>query len=122
VQSEALHRLRSESQRSRSPLCYRSVQKKPTRNTVAEKQAVQEDLDSGYLFSNRLQRRFIAEPFLAPWCFRFAIQRRRGQNPNNSRRGVVQGITFCIDAERGGIHFPWAHRTFDQRRSPFAPR
>ena len=40
----------SESQRSRIRFHWRHAQKQPTRNTVAKKQAGQEDVDSNYLY------------------------------------------------------------------------
>jgi hypothetical protein len=48
--------LPSESHGSRSPFRWRNVQKQPTRNTIAKKQAGQEDTDSDYLFGDCSQR------------------------------------------------------------------
>src|SRR5208337_1626240 len=46
----------SESQRSRSRFHSRNAPKQPTQNTIAKKQAGQEDTDSDYLFGDCSQR------------------------------------------------------------------
>src|SRR6516225_6812003 len=46
----------SESRGSRSRFRTRSAPKQPTRNIVAKKRVRQEDVDSDYLFGNRLER------------------------------------------------------------------
>src|SRR6201995_4629108 len=56
----------SKSQRSRSRFHWRHAQKQPTRNTVAKKQAGQEDVDSTCLFVEMIARPRVA-PFMTDY-------------------------------------------------------
>src|SRR6516162_900265 len=73
----------SESQRSRSRFHWRNAQKQPTRNISAKKGTHQEDLDSGYLFSNRLQH-LLSSAGLLPRSAKIALTVPSG-NPSSSQ-------------------------------------
>jgi hypothetical protein len=73
----------AESQRSRSRFHWRPAPKQPTRNIVAKKRAHQEDVDSDYLFGNRLSTLpsrvarwlLVPAPEPSPWRAETAGQR-----------------------------------------------